>query len=91
MAEQVGHRVAGTIKAVKGTCSAGHKVGDKLELSGYTSGGLCGFFYHDIFPYVVMLEFGGGFPPEWGDPDVIELDCMDKWNTVTIELRRTKE
>jgi len=91
MAEQIGYRVVGTIKAVKGDCSAGHKVGDKLELSGHSSGGLCGFFYHDIFPYVIMLQFGGGFPLEWGDPDVIELDCMDKYNLVTIELRRIRE
>ncbi len=90
MVEQVGYRVLGTIKAVKGTCSAGHKVGDQIELSGYRSGGLCGFFYHDIFPYVVMLQFGGSFPADWGDPDVIEIDCMDKWNTATIELRRIK-
>ena len=88
MAEQVGHRVVGTITAVKGQCSWGHKVGDKFELSGYTPAGLCGFFYHDIFPYIIMLQFGGGFPPEWGDPNVLELECMDRANAVTIELLR---
>ncbi len=87
----IGYRVTGTIKAVKGTCSAGHKVGDVMELSGHNTGGMCGFFYHDIFPYVVMLQFGGGFPVEWGNPDVVELDCMDKMNAVTIELRRIIE
>ena len=91
MTEQIGYRVLGTIKAVKGTCSVGHKVGDQLELSGHSPGGLCGFFYYAVFPYVVMLQFGGGFPPEWGDPDVIEFDCIDKSNTVTIELRRIKK
>jgi uncharacterized repeat protein (TIGR04076 family) len=89
--EQMGYRIVGTIKAVKGTCTAGHKVGDKVELSGLSAGNLCGFFYHDIFPYVVMLEFGGGFPEEWGDPEIVELDCLDKGNTVTIELRRIKD
>lgn len=92
MANQVGYRVVGTIKAVKGTCSAGHKVGDTLELSGHNTAGLCGFFYHDIYPYLIMLQFGGSFPAEWGgDQDVVELDCMDKWNLVTIELRRIRE
>jgi len=90
MAEQIGYRVVGTIKSVKGTCGAGHKVGDTFELSGHSSAGLCGFFYHDLFPYIIMLQFGGGFPPEWGNPDVVELDCMDKWNLVTIELRRIR-
>jgi uncharacterized repeat protein (TIGR04076 family) len=87
----IGYRVTGTIKAVKGTCSAGHKAGDVIELSGHNTGGVCGFLYHDIFPYVVMLQFGGGFPVEWGNPDVVELDCMDKMNAVTIELRRVAE
>jgi len=91
MAEQLGFRVAGTIKSIKGTCSAGHKAGDTFELSGYSSDGLCGFLYHAIFPYLIMLQFGGGFPPEWGDPDVIEMDCLDKGNLVTIELRRTRD
>ena len=91
MAEQVGYRVVGTIKSVKGDCSAGHKAGDNLELSSHSSGGLWGFFYHDVFPYIIMLQFGGGFPPEWGDPEVVELDCLDKSNLVTIELRRIRE
>jgi len=93
MAEQarIGYRVVGTIKAVKGSCSAGHKVGDQLELGGHSAGGLCGFLYHSVFPYLIMLQFGGGYPAEWGDPDVIELDCVDKMNTVTIELRRIRE
>lgn len=93
MAEEsrVGHRVVGIIKEVKGSCSAGHRAGDRLELSGYGSGGLCGFLYNQAFPYIIMLQFGGGFPVEWGDPDVVELDCIDKANLVTIELRRIRE
>jgi len=85
---RVGYRVVGTIKGVKGFCSAGHKVGDQFELSGHNTAGMCGFFYHDIFPYIIMLQFGGAFPAEWGDPDVVELECMDRANVVKIELRR---
>ncbi len=86
--ERIGHRVVGTIKDVKGFCAAGHKRGDQLELSGHNTAGMCGFFYYQIFPYVIMLQFGGGFPVEWGGPDVVTLECMDKTNAVTIELRR---
>ena len=89
--KKVGYRVVGTIKEVKGFCSAGHKVGDQFELSGHNAGGLCGFFYHGVFPYVIMLQFGGSFPVEWGDPDIIELECTDIVNAVKIELRRIKE
>ena len=85
-----GYRVVGTIKEVKGQCNAGHKVGEQIELSGHNTGGLCGFFYHDVFPYIIMLQFGGGFPVEWGDPDVVNLECMDKVNAVKIELKRVK-
>lgn len=89
--ERIGYRVVGTIKSVKGECGAGHRAGDHLELSGYSSGGLCGFFYHDIFPYLIMLQFGGAFPPDWGDTEAIEFGCPDKRNMVTIELRRVRE
>lgn len=88
MAEQLGYKVIGIIKAVKGTCSAGHKAGDRIELSGHNTGGLCGFFYHDIFPTIILLQFGGQYP--WGDPDRVELECMDRHNAVTIELQREK-
>ena len=88
MAEQLGHKVIGTIVGVKGECSWGHNVGERLELSGYSPGGLCGFFYHDIFPYIIILQLGGGFPPAWGDPNIINMECLDKYNAVTIELRR---
>lgn len=88
---QVGFRVVGAIKTVKGFCPAGQKTGGQFELSGYNSGGLCGFPYQDIFLYLIMLQFGGSFPPEWGNPDVVELDCLDKANTLTIELRRIRE
>jgi len=94
MAEKpkIGYKIIGTIKSVKGFCNAGHKKGDQIELSGHETGGLCGFFYHDIFPYIIMLQFGGSFPEKWvSDPDVVELECMDRFNVVKIELRRIKE
>jgi uncharacterized repeat protein (TIGR04076 family) len=84
----VGFRVEGEILSVKGVCSCNHKEGEKFDLSGHSTAGLCGFFYHDLFPYIVMLQFGGGFPKEWGDPDVVERECMDTTNAVRIRLRR---
>lgn len=87
MTYHVGHKVIGTIKSIKGNCHAGHEVGQEIELDAHSSGGLCGFFYHDIFPYIVMLQFGGKFPDDWGG-EVIEFECMDRYNAVTIELRR---
>ncbi|MFQ5381323.1 MAG: TIGR04076 family protein [Dehalococcoidia bacterium] len=83
---QIGHKVIGTVTEVKGTCSWGHKVGDRFELSGHDTAGLCGFFYHDIFPNVVMLQTGGSWP--WGDADTVEAECPDRYNCVKMELKR---
>ncbi len=86
---KIGYRIVGTIKDVKGHCNADHKKGDKLELSGHNTGGLCGFFYHGIFPNIMMLQFGGSYPASWVEnPDVMELECPDRTNIVKIELRR---
>ncbi len=90
MAKQIGYRVVGTVKSIKGSCGVGHKVGDKIELSVHSSGGLCGFYYHDIFPKIQMFQFGGGFPEEWGNPEVMDTECPDRGNCVAMELRRVK-
>ena len=83
---QVGNRVVGTIVDVKGSCSWGHKVGDSFEISAHDTAGVCGFFYHDLFPKLMMLQFSGKYP--WGNPDALQLECPDRHNCVKIELRR---
>jgi uncharacterized repeat protein (TIGR04076 family) len=74
------------IIAVKGECSAGHKVGDRLQIGCWDTGGLCGFFYHDIFPNLNVMQFGGKYP--WGSADELTLECPDRDNAVTIRVRR---
>jgi uncharacterized repeat protein (TIGR04076 family) len=85
-----GYKIAATVKSVKGDCSWGHEAGDTFNISCHDTAGLCGFFYHDIFPYLCMLQFGGGYPKEWGDTEVLIMECMDRTNLVTLELRRVK-
>jgi len=86
---QVGNKVVGKITGVKGECSWGHKVGDEFEISCHNTANLCGFFYHDAFPAISMLQFGGGYP--WGNKDVVTVECCDRYNLVTMELRRIVE
>ena len=87
-----GFRVVGRITGVKKHCDVGHFVGQEIDLSGARVDGICGYLYHTIFPYLIMLRFGGGFPAAWGgDRDVVEVDCIDTENRVTIELRRLHE
>jgi uncharacterized repeat protein (TIGR04076 family) len=71
---------------VKGECSAGHKVGDTLKLGCWDTGGLCGFFYHDIFPSLSVMQFGGKYP--WSSSDEMVLECPDRQNAVTIKVRK---
>ena len=85
-----GHKVTATVKSVKGKCSWGHEASDTFSINCQDTAGLCGLFYHDIFPYIAMLQFGGGLPKEWGGPDVVNVACMDRTNLVKLELRREK-
>jgi uncharacterized repeat protein (TIGR04076 family) len=85
---KVGNKVIATVISLKGECNAGHKVGDTFEVSCWNSGNLCGWFYHDIFPHLTALQFGGKFP--WWEGDAIELECPDRFNLLTIKLERSK-
>ena len=81
-----GHKVIATVKSVKGNCSWGHEAGDTSNINCHDNAGLCGYFYHDIFPYIIALQFGGSEP--WGGSATMVLECMDRRNAVKIELRR---
>lgn len=86
MDPSIGNKVVAKIISVNGKCSAGHQVGDTFEISCHDPGGLCGFFYHDIFPTLSTFQFGGNLP--WWNGDKIQLKCPDKANIMTIELHR---
>ncbi len=82
----IGYRITATVVASKGECSAGHKAGESFEISCHNPAGLCGYFYHDIFPSLQTFQFGGALP--WWNGDAIELSCPDSENLVTIRLTR---
>jgi uncharacterized repeat protein (TIGR04076 family) len=88
MMPEKGYPVVAVVKSLKGTCHACHSVGDAIRVSARNTGGLCGYLYHAAFPSILLLQFGGAFP--WDDPDAIEVDCPDKSNLLTIELRRIR-
>lgn len=71
---------------VKGECSAGHRVGEKLKIGCWDTGGLCGFFYHDIFPSLSVMQFGGTYP--WSPSNELILECPDRQNAVKIKIRK---
>jgi len=84
----IGNKVIATVTGLKGTCNAGHSVGEQFEISCHNPAGLCGFFYHDIFPKLSVMQFGGQYP--WGNPDVMDLECPDRYNILTLRLERRK-
>lgn len=88
MVPERGYPVVATVKSIKGTCNACHRIGDMIPVSARNPGGLCGYLYFTSFPSILLLQFGGNYP--WDDPDCVELDCPDKNNQVTIELRRIR-
>ena len=91
MKEQTGFKVIASIKALNGKCPWGHKIGDTFEISCWDTAGLCGMLYHNLFPELMMLQFGGGYP--WSDrdeQDSVEITCSDPSTRVVIELRRVK-
>ena len=71
---------------VRGECSAGHRKGDSIRLGCYDSGGLCGFFYHDIFPTLSVMQFGGKYP--WASEDELVVECPDRQNAVVLKITR---
>lgn len=59
----------------KGTCEAGHRVGDELIIGQTTPANMCPWAFYTVFPSAKVLEFGGSFPwrvtrikPGWSVP-----------------------
>jgi uncharacterized repeat protein (TIGR04076 family) len=82
----IGYKVTATVLSVKGDCSAGHRAGETFEISCHDPAGLCGYFYHSIFPSLQCFQFGGAMP--WWQGDTIEVSCPDSDNLVIIRLER---
>ena len=71
----------------KGTCEAGHKVGDEFPVGQKTPPDVCSWAYHAMFPFAEVLEFGGAFPWET-NPNKTTVACPDAENPVVFELRK---
>jgi uncharacterized repeat protein (TIGR04076 family) len=85
------------IVSVKGTCAAGHKVGQEFDLSkdfslGYSgaSGAICPSAFYALFPSWRVLRHAGELPYE-EDKEKAHVACPDPFNPVVLELRRVKE
>jgi uncharacterized repeat protein (TIGR04076 family) len=74
----------------KGTCKYGMKMGDEWIVDGLVPGGVCLGAWHNIYPNLRLLRYGG-IMPQYPDPDIINVICPDIENPVIFELKRLKE
>lgn len=81
------YKVRVKVLSQKGTCEAGHKVGDEWVVGEKTPAGMCLFAFGSMLPTLTPLMFGGAFPWE-SDPDMTTHACPDPTNPVVFELRR---
>ncbi|UCB44095.1 MAG: TIGR04076 family protein [Dehalococcoidales bacterium] len=73
----------------KGTCGAGHKVGDEWVIGYKTPDGICLSAFDSMFSDLMVFIFGGAFP--WSsDPDTARVTCPDAGNPVVFELKRVR-
>lgn len=74
----------------KGTCKYCMKVGAEWVVDGLVPGGICLGAWHNIYPNLRLLRYGGVMP-QYPDPDVINVVCPDIDNPVIFELCRLNE
>ena len=71
----------------KGTCEAGHRVGDEFVIGQETPNAMCSWAFYTLFPFAEVLQFGGAFPWE-ADKSKTTVACPDPVNPVVFELRQ---
>jgi uncharacterized repeat protein (TIGR04076 family) len=86
----LGNKISATVIGSQGKCNAGHVLGDQFELSVHNPDGLCGFFYHVLFPRISVMQFGGKYPWWTEEQTVFEAECPDRKNLITLRLEVKK-
>jgi uncharacterized repeat protein (TIGR04076 family) len=88
------YKLTGKIIDIKGTCHAGHIIGEEIDLTLFEKNKhpkglkLCPYFMGSIFPYICTMQYGGQFP--WGkDPNSVVFVCPDFEAGVKIRIDRT--
>ena len=79
--------IVARIISQKGTCEAGHKQGDEFVITNELPAGMCTWAFNTVFPFAMVLRFGGSFPWE-EDPDKATVACPDADNPIVFELTR---
>nr|MDO8099132.1 TIGR04076 family protein [Candidatus Njordarchaeota archaeon] len=85
-----GFTVEATVKEIRGKCSLGYKVGDRIVFDGiHIRGKVCPSALATIVPTIYAFMWGAEFP--WNeDRDVTTVPCVDEKNQVVFELKRDR-
>lgn len=83
--------VTARVISQRGTCDAGHKVGDKVVFKeDGVEGRICIHALYSILPKVFAMMYDSQFP--WlNDPNVSTSACPDASNPLVFEISRKKE
>ncbi len=90
MSQGESYEVVAKVVSQEGHCAAGHKVGDEFVIGDMTPPGMCCWAFYVLFPFVSVLQLGGGFPWEPSQHKTT-IACPDPANPVVFELRRVEK
>ncbi len=84
------YEIKATVVEQKGTCVAGHKVGDEIDLNDIHAPKICRPLLNALEAQAMVLKYGGDMP--WlKDKDTARVACPDPENPVIVEIKRVKQ
>ena len=82
------YQVKAKVISQKGTCSAGHKVGDEFIIGDKLTGRHVFLGIYTLFPFISALQSGGSFPRK--DADKTTVAYPDAENPLVFQLTTVK-
>ncbi|MDD5543404.1 MAG: TIGR04076 family protein [Acidobacteriia bacterium] len=79
------------IQSVAGKCPQEFKAGDRWTVvDGKTPQNFCASAFHSLYPDLLMLQTGGGYP--WAEnKNSVVVSCPDAANRAVYELKRVED
>ena len=74
------------ILGVDKVCAWGHEEGQRFEIDPFNVGGVCGFLYSKVYPYLNVLLTGVTLPWMSEDESVMYQVCPDSYNQTSYRL-----
>ena len=90
------YKVVVTVKDIKGQCSFGYKLGDKIEFHQHPDydhvpkivGKVCPEAHANLYRNAFCMLYGGRVPWAKNDRTIAQTVCPDPFNLTTFELKQ---